>query len=122
MRRLKLQPTKRSAEPRTAAKHHYASPTRQPAATLEKFKERHPRSICAVRQDRGTCQPNEASPDKEEAEGGRSDGPYHRIKVAQGGRFSNLYEWIWELCPRRECTDSAQGTERNHPSTQERQQ
>jgi hypothetical protein len=95
VRRLKLQPTKRSAEPRTAAEHHDATPTRQPATTLEEFKQRHPRSICAVRQDRRACQPTEPSPNEEEAKGGSGSGANHRIKIAQGDRFSDLHEWVW---------------------------
>jgi hypothetical protein len=95
VRRLELQATERGPKPRATAKHHHATPTRQPATTLQQFQKRHPRSICAVRQDRRACQPNEPCPNQEEAEGGRSSGTNHRIKIAQSDRFSDLHEWVW---------------------------
>jgi hypothetical protein len=95
VRRFKLQATERGSQPGTAAKHHHATPTRQPATALEQFKQRHPRSICAVRQDRRACQPTEPSPNEEEAKGGSGSGANHRIKIAQGDRFSDLHEWVW---------------------------
>jgi len=93
--RLKLQATESGPKPRTATKHHNATPTRQPATALEQLKERHPRSICAVRQDRRACQPTEPSPNEEEAKGGRGSGTNHRSKIAQSDRFSDLHEWVW---------------------------
>jgi hypothetical protein len=82
MRCFKLQATERGPKPRTTAKHHHATPTRQPATALEQFKQRHPRSICAIRQDRGPCEPNQPSPHQKQTAGGRCDGANHRIEIA----------------------------------------
>jgi hypothetical protein len=67
MRCFKLQATERSSQPGATAKHHHATPTRQPATALEELKEGDPRSICAVRQDRRPCQPTQPNPHQKQS-------------------------------------------------------
>jgi hypothetical protein len=62
VRRLELQATQRSSKPGTTTEYNNAAPARQPATALEQLKEGDPWSICAVRQDRGPCQPTEPNP------------------------------------------------------------